>query len=536
MGEMEPIKHRGRPRKKPTYPLGVLIVEQMDMRGISVLTLAGRLNISRATLWRFLQGKEEFSRRITVEALCRALELTGDERAAFVRACARYVENASQGEHGIATDEETAGAGAGAAHGVASDHDGSPLLRFGHFLDVRLRAMGVSQSDLAKQLKVAPSTISRLTRGKLATTHKVDVDSMCRALGLDVMDRRAFLALAAEASLLPIVYRNAPAQLHFHPLERFIGRPFEDVEREVGELRERRNRGEVAESYRRAKELFEALFDAPVSSSRVAQSPEFARAKLQVAFEYCEAQAAHLGWYARVPMMIETLTRMEMEVISQFPTNVFASEYGHLFNLRGPLFYKRPNASAMPDRFGETIRELTRALDNMRRDYSEPTLQVELLRNRAHAHLLRGELRGEMVDIRKWQDDLEMARRVASGIQGHAGETFQALVEYSWGEGYKRLATQRDRYLPDRKRYASKALNVLPAGAAVFHRHHYWEGYELLARIAEAQSLMLYDADESLRRLDALRATADVFYPSLLAKIDRAATVALRHKQAGFRQ
>lgn len=525
---MEPLARPGRPRKNPASSLGVLIVEQMDMREISGPTLARRLNISRATLWRFLNGKGESSRRITVESLCRALELAGEERAAFVRACARYVGNASQRENDNAEAEKTSGA----VGGGTSDHDGSPLLKFGRFLEACLHTKGVSQSWLARQLKVAPSTISRLTRGKLATTHAVDVDSMCHALALDVMDRRAFLALAAEASLLPIVYRGAPAQLHFRPLERFIGQSFADVEREVGELRESRNRGEVAESFRRAKGLFEAMFDAPVATTRVARSPEFARAKLQVGFEYCEAQAAYLGWYARVPMMIETLSRMEREVISQFPTIVFASEHGHLLNLRGPLYYKRPNASLMPDRFGESIRELTQALDNMRWDYSEPTLQVELLRNRAHAHLLRGEIG----DIRKWQDDLEMARRVASGIQGHERETFQALVEYSWGEGYRRLATERDRYLPDRKHYASKALNVLPAGVAVFHRHHYWEGYELLARIAEAQSLVLSDANEALRRLDALRATADVFYPSLLAKIDRAAVVALHHIQVGFRQ
>jgi DNA-binding Xre family transcriptional regulator len=500
----------------------------MERQGISELTLIRRLNISRTTLWRLLQDKEESSRRITVEALCRALELTGDERADFVQASARYVGNASQGEQGIAAADKTLEAAIGADSGGGS----SPLLMFGHFLEARLRTLGKSQSWLARQLKVAPSTISRLARGKLATTHTVDVDSMCRTLELSVIDRRAFLALAADASLLPLVYRNAPAQLHFRTLERFVGQSFEDVEREVGELRESRNRGEVAESYRRAKVLFEALFDSPVSTPRVVRSAEFARAKLHVGFEYCEAQAAHLGWYARVPMMIETLSRMEREIILLFPTRVFASEYGHLLNLRGPLFYKRPNASTMPDQFGESIRELTQALEHMRWDYHEPTLQVELLRNRAHAHLLRG----EMGDIRKWQDDLEMARRVASGIQSDEGETFQALVEYSWGEGYKRLATTRALYLPDRKRYANKALNVLPAGAAVFHRHHYWEGYELLARIAEAQSLMLYDADEALRRLDALRATAEVFYPSLLAKIDRAATVAFRHKQAGFRQ
>ncbi len=523
----------GRPRKNPETPLGALIVNRMDARGISGPMLAKRLNISRATLWRFLNGKEETSRRITIESLCRALDLIGHEQSAFVQACASFIKGGGRIEDDAPGAEETGRAAnvlddsyMGSAH---PDDDSAPTLKFGRFLGACLQAKGSSQSWLASQLNVAPSTISRLARGKLATTHAVDVDSMCHALELNVMDRRTFLALAAEASLLPIVYRATPVQLRFRPLEQSIGQSLEQVEHAVSELRERRNQGDVAASYRDAKALFEALFETPIAAPRLMKSPEFARAKLLVGFEYCEAQGAYLGWYNRVPMMIETLTRMETEVILYFPPKVFASEYGHLFNLRGPLYYKQRDASPVADQFGECIAELTRALENLRWYFSEHALQVELLRNRAHAYLLQG-------NTQAWKVDLEMARHVASGIQGHERETFQALVEYSWGEGYKRLASWRALTTQERRFYANKALHALPEGAAVFQRHHNWEGYELLARIGEAQSLILYDADEALRRVELLRANAAVFYPSLLAKIDRVASAAERHKQATFRQ
>lgn len=520
----------GRPRKAPTSPLGALIARKMDARGISAQTLAARLAISRATLWRLMSGVEASSRRVTGESLCRALELTGVEQSAFMRECARYVTSPTF-LAGDLPDRRTAGA---AAHGADSSQlhtpevgaEDTPRLRFGRFLRACLRAKGVSQSWLARQIKVAPSTISRLARGKLATTHRVEAEAICRALDLNAMDRRAFFALAAEAYLMPLAVRTALVQLRFRALEQRAGVSLEEVESEVVKLRARRNQGDVKVSYRRAKALFEAMFQSHTPITRLIRSPELARAKLLVGFEYCEAQAAYLNWYSRVPHMIATLNTMESEVIVYFPPSAFASERGHLLNLRGPLYYKRPDRYYTTDGLDETISELTHALIGIRTD--APSLWVELLRNRAHAYLLHD-------NVQAWQDDLQTARRVASGIQGHERERWQALVEYSWGEGYKRLANWRALQRDTRQRYVEKALHALLEGEAVFHRYHAWQGYELLARIAQAQCLILQDADEALRRVEALRAAAEGFYPSLLAKIDSATAAALRYRQSGFR-
>jgi transcriptional regulator with XRE-family HTH domain len=504
----------------------------MDARGIAAQTLAGRLGVSRATLWRLLNRAEESSRRVTAESLCGALELVGEERAAFMRECVRYLTSPTVAGVVALQERTVADAISPAARSSpgrdASGADGSARVRFGRFLTERLRAIGASQSWLARQIKVAPSTISRLARGKLTTTHRVEPQALCRALDLSAVDRRAFLALAAEAYLMPLVFQRAPAQLRFRGIEQRVGLSLEEVGQEVATLRARRTGGEVESGYQRTKALYEAMFQTPVSTTRLMRSPELAQAKLRVGFEYCEAQAAYLGWYVRVPAMIETLNRLENDILNYFPPKLFASEHGHLLNLRGPLYYKRPNVYHTTAGFDECIDELSRALDRLHWLYEESSLQVELLRNRAHAYLLRG-------NATAWQADLETARRVASGMRGHEGETFQALVVYSWGEGYKRLASRRALPRRERWRYADKALQALPVSEAIFHQHHYWEGYELLAQIAEAQCLIQQDADEALRRADMLRAAAETFYPSLLAKIDRVAAAALRHRESAFR-
>lgn len=544
---MAHASHSGRPRKGPTSPLGALVAEQMDAKGISIQGFAVRLRVSRATVWRFLNGRAGFSRRITVETLCQALMLVEEEQAAFMRASARYIEHAEIA-HGAVQSVGTSGreayeAYAGCAGSKASDDDSqslgrahvhaevSPALRFGQFVRDRMDTKGLSQSVLAHTLKVAPSTISRLTRGKLATTHAVDADTMCRALDLNEMDRRTFFVLAAQACLLPIVYRASPIQLRFQSFEQSLGLSLASIEQEMVTLRERRNNGEVAAVYQRAEELFELLFNRPLPVTQITRTPEIARAKLMVGFEFCEAQAAHLDWYLRIPKMIQTLDRMESDVVLRFPSRVFAAEHGHLLNLRGPLFYKRLNQKGLSDSYQESIGELSYALESQRSWYDEPTLHVELLRNRAHAYLLQG-------DERKWRADLDVARNVARGMHNEERETFQALVEYSWGEGFTRLAYRRDIPLQMRRSYLQTALNMLSESEAVFHRHHRWQGYALLAQIAGAQCLILQDVDEALRRSECSRAAAQQFYPSLLAKIARttSAAAAVRQKQRGIRQ
>jgi transcriptional regulator with XRE-family HTH domain len=388
-----------------------------------------------------------------------------------------------------------------------------------------MQAKGMSQCRLAHILSVAPSTISRLTRGKLGTTHKVDARLICNVLDLTEMDRRTFFTLAAQACVLPLAFRACPEHLRFHPFERSIGRSLEEIEDEIALLRERRNRGEVAVVYQLAGELFDKLFNSSVPATRVAKSPELAHAKLLVGFELCEVQAAHLGWYARTDTMIRTLNRIEKEVLLQFPPKVFASEHNRLLNLRGPLYYKLPCRTNIADSYLESIDELTTALNNLMSLHYEPTLRVELLRNRAHAYLLHGP-----ENERKWRADLDAARHVAAAISTDERENFQALVEYSWGEGYRKLEYRSGIPSYARKLYMNEAIRLLSQSGAIFQQHYRWKGYALLAEIAEAHCVVWQDADEALLRLDHLRTVAQQFYPALLAKIERIATVAEREK------
>lgn len=525
----------GRPQKDPVSPLGALVAEKMEMREIPLPELAARLRVSRATLWRFLHGKTEFSRRITIETLSFALGLEAEERVAFICACAKYLKYSEM----IPTEASDSPGASGSKLGdgdakyeqyLQTGEEASPAERFGSFIKQHMRGKGMSQSRLAGILSVAPSTISRLTRGRLGTTHAVDAQLICNVLDLTEMDRRTFFMLAAQACLLPIVHRACPEYLRFHPFERSIGWSLEEIEAEIVRLRERRNHGEVAVVYQLAGELFDKLFNSSVPVTRVARSPELAHIKLLVGFEFCEAQAVHLGWYARTGTMIQTLNRMENEVLLQFPPKVFASEHNHLLNLRGPLYYKIPHQTHVADTYLESIGELTRALDSLMSLHYEPTLRVELLRNRAHAYLLHGH-----ENERKWRADLEVARNVAAAISTDERETFQALVEYSWGEGFRQLEYQSNIAPYARTLYMNEATRLLSQSGAIFHQHHRWEGYALLADIAEAHCVSWQDADEGLRRLDRLRSAAQQFYPSLLAKIERIATVAVRQKQISAR-
>ena len=514
----------GRPAKAPESPLGAVIAEQAQAKGIRLQTVASRLHISRATLWRWLNRRTAFSRRVTTAQLCQALGLDGEERAAFMRACAPHAQDAE------GNSSEYFGQTA-----TTTVHDGSQLrtstaevlaIKWGSLLAEYMNAKRLSQSEVAHQLNVAPSTISRLIRGKIATTHAVSADELCCVLDLDKMSRRAFLTLAAHAGVFPLIHRVSPAHLRFHELERALGLTLPEIEEEITRLRERRNHGEVAAVYRRARELFQVLFLTSTSEAWLDGSRELARAKLAVGFEYCEAQAAHLDWYARTPAMMQTLNQLEADVLQHFPVRAFASEINHLLNVRGPLYYKMPTRTGAADGYQECIRELTGAIENLRSLCYEPTLYIELLRNRAHAYLLQGTGHEQ-----QWSEDLKQAEREAEKIATTERETFQALVEYSWAEGCKHLQYRPQIPLARRREYMRRALRMLSDSEEVFENHYQWGGYDLLAKIAEAQCLIAADADEALLRLKYLRIPTQRLYPSLLAKIERAEAVALRHKQ-----
>lgn len=528
---MAEATRKGRRRKPSSSSLGALVMSRMDALHMPTEVFARRLGVSRTTVWRLLQGKTAFSNRVTLADLCRSLEFEGSERRAFVQAYERERLGHSRAHRG-AKRRLAPGAGTGTDEvRPAEGATATPPARFGAFLAARIARAGLSHHQFAQAVGVAPSTLSRVLRGKIRMTHTLDVRAIAHILELDRTDRRLLGELAMDAGVIALGVSAAPPNLPFLGLERSLGRTLDDIDREVISLRERRNRGEVAVAYGEARALFSRLFDYPLPVTTMVKSPELARVKLRVGFEHCEAQAAALRWYERAVEMKRTLDRMEADVLRHFPPRELASEYGHLVNLRAPLLREQPAAShgaaGGPD---ESIWQFTWAFESLMPWIVEPTLKVELLRNRAHTYLLR---RGDG-DLARWRTDLTTAASVAAAIRGPDREAFRALVEYSWGEGYKRLAYALGLTPRQRAQHVRQAMDALAAGNAEFRTRPQWQGYSLLARIAAAQCVAWQDLDEALRQGEQLRADALRTYPALAQKVDR--TMSLARQIAGTRR
>ncbi len=516
---MAETTRKGRRRKPSSSPLGALVMSRLDALHMPTELFARRLGVSRTTVWRLLLGKTAFSNRVTLADLCRSLEFVGDERRAFVEAYERERLNHSARARREAKRRLAPGVETGTdAMPPAEVATATPPARFGAFLAARIARAGLSHHQFAQAVGVAPSTLSRVLRGKIRMTHTLDVRVVAHALALDRTDRRILGELAVDAGVIALGVSAAPPNLPFLTLERSLGRTLDDIEREVISLRERRNRGEVAAAYGEAHALFRRLFDYPLPVTTMAKSPELARVKLRVGFEHCEAQAAALRWYERAGEMMRTLDRMEADVLRHFPPRELASEYGHLVNLRAPLLREQPAAAhgsaGGPD---ESIWQFTWAFESLMPWIVEPILKVELLRNRAHTYLLR---QGDG-DLARWRTDLTTAASVAAAIRGPEREAFRALVEYSWGEGYKRLPDMPGLTPRQRAQHVRQAMDALAAGDADFRTRMHWQGYSLLARIAAAQCVAWQDLDEALRQGEHLRADALRTYPALAQKVDR---------------
>ena len=479
---------RGRPIKRPTSALGRQITARLEVLNLPTQVLAHRLGVSRATVWRLLHAKTRFSSGVDVAVLCRVLELEGERRDLFVQACVQdgiFAAHDHSPSYGPPMPALSGGEQAGGSARQEIGQEGATR-SFRSFTEL-LQGAGVSQAELARQAGVAPSTVCRLLRGHTKRTHKLAAHRLATLLESRGVDRRTFLILAFETGLFALTTQatgTTPASAatpRFLPLEKSLGATFAEVEEEIRTLRDRRTQGDVATVFSRAQELFHQLFDFGHHAGVLKRSPELARTKLAVGLEYCEAQAAALGWYERGPHMVRTLDRMLQEVLQQFPfpPRPFASEYGHLLNLRAPLYRMMSHANSLQDAYRESIWEFTFALDQVMPHVDEPTLRIELLRNRAHVGLLSG-------DTARWTADLQQAGRIALGLRGEVGETHQAMVTYSWGEGYKRLASRPELAEGRQTQYVRDARDALHAGEAIFGQHAAWQGYALLARIAAA--------------------------------------------------
>jgi transcriptional regulator with XRE-family HTH domain len=492
----------GQPLRIPTTQPGRFIARRLAAIGLTQSALAGRLGVDRTTVWRLMHRKTGFTSSVAPGALCAALELEGSQRDRLLR-----LLRAAPAGMPVPVDVPVEATESGTA---------SPSLQLRAFLRRHLTAARLTQDAFAARIGVRPSTVSRLLSGKSGRTHHIQPDRVVSALELDDGSRQTFLWLAFHAGLFAVTPQAARPLGPLLRMEHALGCTLAEVGPRVDDLAARRNRGEVAEAYAGAQRLFTRLYD-DISPTTVGYaSPEAAQARLRVGFEYSQALAARLPWYGRQPRMIALLNRVEGEVLQYFPENMFASEWGHLINLRAPLYRDLRGPLPPAAEYQRTIAELTRGIEHSISPRAEPTLYVELLRNRAHTHLYAGDAHG-------WRRDLESAERLADTLRGDEGEQFQALVTYSWGEGFVRLAGEAAPAGRERAYYAREAMACLEAGERVFRQYVPWHGYALLAGTALARCLGWSAPDEAQRHLRRLHLEAASIYPAMTAKIARVA-------------
>lgn len=95
------------------------------------------------------------------------------------------------------------------------------------------------------------------------------------------------------------------------------------------------------------------------------------------------------------------------------------------------------------------------------------------------------------------------------------------LLDYVEGEGYKRFAynVRQDLSESARRRFAERALQSFTRSR--YGTENYVKAHAMLRIVSEAQCLIWIDVHEAIRRVELLRAEAEIEYPALVEKINR---------------
>lgn len=120
-----------------------------------------------------------------------------------------------------------------------------------------------------------------------------------------------------------------------------------------------------------------------------------------------------------------------------------------------------------------------------------------------------------------WQEDIRKARmRAGEEKDEKRRRELVGLVDYTEGEGYKRLAFNESNLFTreQKEEFARKGLKLFEASHMEESR---WIGHRILNGVAQAQCMALIDPETALKDAERLRAEALQFYPSIVQKIDR---------------
>ena len=322
------------------------------------------------------------------------------------------------------------------------------------------------------------------------------------------MKRRDFLELTCKTSIctfIPHIIGNVGIKAPL--LMKYAGVDLDQADSCATDLQNHFQRGNLNHVLKEACRHFHLLEQAafPIDMTRAAE--------IQTRFGmlFAQAQECTLPWYERATPVVNTYNYIVATVRSKLPLRSHPLYYAELLARQAPLYREMGNLE-------ESLKHFSLALDYCLREGSDSDLLVEICYSRAHIWAVAG-------DERRWKADLNRAMEYAQKADLANNDSLFRLIMYTEGEGYKRLAHNTHLDISDDRRrwYASQAL-------ACFQQSHMersqWAGHAILSRVAEAQSLILMDADEAIRRAEHLREEAQRIYPSIVQKIDRSIDVA----------
>ena len=515
---------RGPHGKEAENPLGIFLQERLNTKGITKSRLAVLLEVSRTTVDRILYGNPSAMHSVLQEQLCKVLGLNDAERSELQRlinegrspsSVSRKARSGSTrvlpGERNIHQEDATSEKGRFAstkANGESANSDQRgrgrsakpPKTDLGKFLQERLNATKIKRSELARQLNVPASTVTRIMNGAIADFRSELKERLCFVLALNENERNEF-------------YRLAPGRMLVMgaSLLKYMRINLDKFNCHVAELQGYFDKGNAEYVLREAANDYNELRDAKFPARDI----EAALIQWKLGMLLATARdASAQGWSERIVPTLRIYNMIEKDVLLKLPIRKFPTQHARVLASRAPLYREMGNLKKSMDQF-------TTALDEYVHEPEDERLLIELYYSRAHLYAVQG-------DEHRWRLDIDQARKHALKADPARREELLALVIYTEGEGYKRLAFNNNFSMDRREWYAAQ-------GVECFRQAHMelssWVGHAILNKVAQAQSLALIEPDEAIRQANELLSQVQRLYPAITQKIHDTINYAQRRLQ-----
>ncbi len=376
-----------------------------------------------------------------------------------------------------------------------------PTTALGTWLQQRLDALSITRIEFARRLHVSPSTVGRLLNGDTRVVQRVSAEGICRALELGDMDRREFLRLMGVASAETFAFATGATT----PRVQKYKVDLDLANDHANALSRLLDRGEAAY----VRESAQLWYDKLTQDQPYVKDIQLGAVQIRFGIQMGAAQEFTLPWHQRSQVAIETYTALEEDVICRYDLKTFRQEYAIVLSHRAPLYRST-------GRFHESERDFENAIYWVK-TVDDPQLRANLLRSRAHLMVVQN-------DELRWRRAIEEARKDTYYLSAYRQESLQ-MIDYTEGEGLKRLAFSLRKELPiaKRKEYALRALDSFKQsnhGVELVISQH------LLTQVSEAQCLIWIDPEEAIRRVELLWNETSLYFPALLDKMKRTVQMA----------